>query len=89
MCSHVAEASPNAAYDLWFDATTVDSDLLVTCWISHGPRAGDPWFDPQPRDMVLVGDDEEERQPARVVSRDGDYVMVQLATAGTSAGAGA
>lgn len=69
----------NAASDLWFDATSVDSDLVVTCWISHGPRAKDPRFDPQPSDVVMVGDDDDEgRQTARVVSRDGDFVTVRL-----------
>lgn len=72
-------------YDLWYDATTVDGYLGVTCWIAHGPRADDPQFDPQPGDMVVVGDGEEEPLSARVVSRDGDRVTVQLAIAGVSA----
>ena len=27
-------------YDLWFDLNEVGGDLVVECWISHGPRAG-------------------------------------------------
>lgn len=72
-------------YDLWYDATTVDGQLAVACWISHGPRADDPGFDPQPGDMVVVGDDEEAPLSARVVSRDGDRVIVQVAIAAVSA----
>ena len=34
-------------YDLWYDATTVGADLVVETWISHGPRAADPRFDPR------------------------------------------
>ena len=75
----------SAPYDLWYDATTVDGHLGVTCWISHGPRAEDPRFDPQPGDVVVVGDDEEEPLSARVVNRDGDRVTVHLAIAGVSA----
>lgn len=41
--------------------TTVGAELVVLCWFSHGPRANDPNFDPQPDDHVLVGDDEEAR----------------------------
>jgi hypothetical protein len=65
-------------YDLWYDATTVDRDLVVDCWISHGPRAGDATFDPQPGDAVSVGDDEEPSLPAQVVRRLGDRVTVRL-----------
>lgn len=75
----------SSAYDLWYDATTVDGHLGVTCWISHGPRADDAGFDPQTGDMVLVGDDEEEPLSARVVSHDGDRVTVQVAIAGPTA----
>ena len=73
------------AYDLWYDATTVDGRLGVSCWISHGPRAGDPRFDPQPGDVVVVGDDEEKSLSARVVTRDCDRVTVQVSIAGASA----
>ncbi len=64
--------------DLWYDATTVGADLVVLCWISHGPRAKDPAFDPQAGDTVLVGDDEEAPLCGRVVRRDGDRVAVQV-----------
>lgn len=77
--------SVSNTYDLWYDATTVDGHLGVTCWISHGPRADDPRFDPQPGDVVVVGDDEEDPLSARVVSRDGDRVTVQVAVVGVSA----
>jgi hypothetical protein len=68
----------SAGYDLWYDPNTVGGDLVVTCWISHGPRAGDPSFTPQPGDHVWLGDDEEEPLRARVVRRDGDRVTVQV-----------
>ncbi|MDQ3756703.1 MAG: hypothetical protein M3394_02500 [Actinomycetota bacterium] len=66
------------AYDLWYDATTVGSDLVVACWISHGPRAEDASFDPQPGDHVSIGDDEEPSLRARVIRRQGDRVDVQV-----------
>lgn len=66
------------SYDLWYDATTVGSDLVVACWISHGPRAEDASFDPQPGDQVLIGDDEEPSLHARVIRRQGDRVDVQV-----------
>jgi hypothetical protein len=47
------------AYDLRYDPNGVGGDLVVETWISHGSRANDPSFDPQPGDRVLVGDDEE------------------------------
>jgi hypothetical protein len=65
-------------YDLWYDATTVGADLVVLCWISHGPRAADPTFDPSVGDHLLIGDDEEIPMPGRVVRRDGDRVSVQV-----------
>ena len=67
-----------AEYDLWYDATTVGGDLVAYCWISHGPRRDDPSFDPQPGDMVSVGDDDEPPMQARVIRRDGDRVAVQV-----------
>jgi hypothetical protein len=66
------------AYDLWYDATTVGADLVVLCWISHGPRRDDPVFDPQPGDDVHVGDDDEAPLRARVIRRNGDHVAVQV-----------
>lgn len=61
-----------AAYDIWYDATTVGADLVVQCWISHGPRTDEPSFDPQPGDYVRVGDDEEAPLRAQVIRRHGD-----------------
>ena len=67
-----------ANYDLWYDATTVDAELCVETSISHGPRAFDPSFDPQPGDWVVVGDDDEPPCRARVSRRFGNRVWVQL-----------
>ena len=85
MSSLEPEIPPRTTNGLWYDATTVDGHLGVTCWISHGSRADDPGFDPQPGDRVLVGDDEEEPLRARVVSRDGDRLNLQVALADASA----
>jgi hypothetical protein len=71
-------------YDLWYDANAVGSDLVVACWISHGPHAGDESFDPQPGDHVVVGDNEEPPLRARVVRRQGDRVDVQVQLADAS-----
>lgn len=65
-------------YDLWYDATTVGADLVVETWISHGPRASDAGFDPQPGDWVTVGDDEEPSIRGRITRRDANKVWVQL-----------
>ena len=65
-------------HDLWYDATTVGADLVVETWISHGPRRDDPTFNPQPGDIVLVGDDEEPSLQARVIRRDHNRVWVQV-----------
>lgn len=65
-------------YDLWYDATSVGADLVVETWISHGPRAADLSFDPQPGDWVFVGDDEEPPCRARVTRRAANHVWVQL-----------
>ena len=67
-----------ADYDLWYDATSVGGDLVVETWISHGPRAEDATFDPQPGDWLHVGDDEEPPVRSRVVRREGDVVWMQL-----------
>lgn len=66
------------SYDLWFDRNEVGGDLVVECWISHGPRSNDPGFDPQPGDGVLASDDEEEPLRAEVVRRAGNRVWLQL-----------
>jgi len=68
----------SSTYDLWYDATSVGADLVVGCWISHGPRANDLTFDPQPGDEVLLGDDEEAPLRGRVIRRTGDRVEVQV-----------
>lgn len=67
-----------ADYDLWYDANSVGGDLVVETWISHGPRALDPGFNPQPGDWLTIGDDEEPPGRARVVRRDTNLVWVQL-----------
>jgi len=66
------------SYDLWYDPNNVGGDLVVECWISHGPRSQDATFDPTPSDWVLVGDDEEPPLKARVVRREGDRVWTQV-----------
>ncbi len=73
------------SYDLWYDANTVGGDLVVVCWISHGPRADDVAFDPTPGDYVSLGDDEEAPLRARVVRRDGDQVVAQVELAAATA----
>lgn len=77
--------SMSTTYDLWYDANTVGADLVVVCWISHGPRAADSTFDPVPGDTVVIGDDEEAPRRARVVRRDDDRVSVQVELSGASA----
>lgn len=72
------------AYDLRYDPNEVGGDLVVECWISHGPRANDPGFDPQPADTVTLGDDEEPPVRGRVVRRDSNRVWVQIDLASTS-----
>ena len=67
-----------SSYDLWYDATSVGADLVVETWISQGPRASDPLFDPQPGDWVMVGDDEEPPYRACVTRRSGNRVWAQL-----------
>lgn len=65
-------------YDLTFDPNDVGGDLVVECWISQGPRAGETTFDPQPGDWLLVGDDEGDALNARVTRRAGNRVWVQV-----------
>ena len=69
----------SSAYDLWYDANSVGADLVVETWISHGPRANDAAFDPRPGDWVLLGDEDEAPQQARVIRRDGNRVWAQIA----------
>lgn len=65
-------------YDLSFDPNDVGPDLVVECWISHGPRADDDAFDPQPGDVLTAGDNEGDPLKGRVVRRDGNRVWLQL-----------
>ena len=65
-------------YDLWYDAATVDADLVVQTWISHSPRFSDVDFDPEPDDWLTVGDGEEPSIRGRVTQRDANKVWVQL-----------
>lgn len=73
-----------AEYDLSYDPNEVGPDLVVECWISHGPRADDPSFDPVPGDTVVVGDDEEAPLKARVIRRDENQVWVQVELPGST-----
>ena len=75
----------NESYDLWFDPNSVGGDMVVECWISHGPRADDSTFDPSPGDRLTVGDGDEAPLRARVVKRDGDRVSVQIELSADSA----
>ena len=65
-------------FDLLYDPNEVGADLVVECWISQGPRAGDPDFDPRPGDWLEVGDDELPARRARVIRRDANRVWVQM-----------
>lgn len=66
-------------YDLRYDPTEVGADMVVECWISHGPRRDDQSFAPVVGEFLLIGDDELKARPARVIGRDGNRVWVQLA----------
>ena len=68
----------STAADLVFDPNDVGPDCVVECWISQGPRAADPTFDPQPGDRLTVIDEDAETLSGRVVSRAGDRVWVQV-----------
>ncbi len=68
--------------DLVFDPNDVGPDCVVECWISQGPRAADPTFDPQPGDRLTVIDEDAETLNGRVVTRDGNRVWVQVEIAG-------
>lgn len=65
-------------YDLALDPNDIGSDLVVECWISQGPRAGDASFDPQAGDWLLAGDEEGGPVTARVIRRQDNRVWVQL-----------
>ena len=68
----------SAGADLAFDPNDVGPDLVVECWVSQGPRANDPGFDPRPGDFLTVSDDEGPPLRARVTRRDGNRVWVQV-----------
>jgi hypothetical protein len=72
-------------YDLRYDPTEVGAEVVVECWITHGPRSSDTSFDPEVGDVILAGDDELPARRARVVRRAGDRVWVQLPTPGLDA----
>ncbi len=65
-------------YDLSFDPNDVGPDLVVECWISQSRRARDPLFNPQPGDVVSVGDEGGPPLHGRVTRRDGNRVWVQV-----------
>ncbi|NNN21021.1 MAG: hypothetical protein HKL80_03350 [Acidimicrobiales bacterium] len=67
-----------AIYDLWFDPNMVDGDLVVECWISHGPRSSDNNFNPLTGDSLLAGDGEVDPISALVLRREGNRVWIQL-----------
>lgn len=71
-------AMESGPYDLSFDPNDVGPDLVVECWISQSPRAGDDRFAPEPGDAVTVGDDEGPPLHGRVTRRDGNRVWVQV-----------
>lgn len=64
--------------ELIYDPNEAGADLVVTCLISQGPRANDGTFDPQPSDVLLVTDADNDDLPTRVVRRDGNGVSVRL-----------
>ena len=72
-------------YDLWFDPNSVGGDMVVECWISHGPRANDLDFAPVAGDWLMVGDGDEVPLRARVIKRQGDRVSVQIQLGAESA----
>ena len=71
-------------FDLEYDPNEVGGDMVVECWISHGPRADDAAFDPQPGDSLTVGDHEDAPRSARVVRREANRVWVQLNLSGAT-----
>lgn len=64
--------------DLSYDPNEIGPDCVVECWISHGPRADDASFDPQPGESVSLIDDDDEPLRGRVVRREGNVVWVQV-----------
>lgn len=49
--------------DLIYDPNEAGADLVVTCLMSQSPRADDSTFDPQPRDVLLVTDADNDDLP--------------------------
>lgn len=68
--------------DLSYDPNEVGSDCVVECWISQGPRATDPSFDPRPGDRVTLIDVDAEVRRGRVTQREGNIVWVQVEVSG-------
>ncbi len=67
-----------ADFDLRYDPNEVGADMVVECWISHGPRSDDGSFQPVVGDWLWVGDDEVPPRRARVTKRDDNRVWVQM-----------
>jgi hypothetical protein len=67
-----------SSFDLRYDSNSVGADLVAETWISHGPRAADPSFNPKVGDSVVDGDEEEPDLNAVVVHRDGNRVWIRL-----------
>jgi len=67
-----------ATADLIYDPNDVGADLVVPCLVSHSPRATESSFDPQPGDLLLATDADEEAVPARVIHREGNLIWIQL-----------
>ncbi len=71
-------------FDLEYDPNEVGGDMIVEYWISHGPRADDTAFDPQPGDWLAVCDREKPRRQARVLRREANRVWVQMKLPGAA-----
>ena len=73
-------------FDLEYDPNEVGGDVVVECWISHGPRADDVAFDPLPGDWLVVGDHDAAPRRARVVRWEANRVSVRLNLPGAAHG---
>ncbi len=74
----------DAGYDLTYDPNEVGGDSLSSAGFPTVLAQMTADFDPQPADIVTVGDDEERPLRGRVVRRDGNRVWVQLELAAAS-----